>query len=191
MQQMIRVIVVSGVAVLAVLRLVAAATLVLHPPSGTADGVLQDIGPDGVFDSAVTTGAFMEPGGQNPGVVPRQAAVVEFRVTAISPRAHLIRVRLYLDDVGGSNREPQNLQVFMYAGDGQVTVADATAPGVLVGTKTNLGGAGGRCRSCGSRSCHHALVGGVPPERRSDAYRLPDHSGLGAFIWRFQHFRLV
>jgi hypothetical protein len=141
MKQMMRWVVVSVVVLLAALRPAVATTLVLNPPSGTADGVLQDIGPDGDFDSAVTTDSFMSVGGPI-GSFPRQAAVVEFHVTAIPPGAHIISARLYLDDTGGGLREHQILQVFMYAGDGQVTVADATAPGVLVGTKTNLDSTG-------------------------------------------------
>jgi hypothetical protein len=55
MKQMMHWVVVSVVVVLAALRPAAATAIVLNPPSETADGVLQDIGPDGVFDSAVTT----------------------------------------------------------------------------------------------------------------------------------------
>jgi hypothetical protein len=139
MKQMRHVIVVCVVALLAALRPAAATTLVLNP---TADGVLQDIGSDGVFDAAVTTESFMLAGG--PALpYPRQAVVVEFRVTAIPPGAHINSAQLYLDDTGGANFVSQSLQVLMYAGDGQVTVADATAPSVLVGTKTNENSAGG------------------------------------------------
>jgi hypothetical protein len=94
MKAIMSLVLVSGVAFLAAVRPAAATIIVLNPPTGAADGVLQDAGPNGTFDSVVTTGTSMTAGGAG-FTQPRQAAVVEFSVTGIPPGVHIISAQLY------------------------------------------------------------------------------------------------
>ena len=99
-------------------------------------GTLNDTNTDGTYDALGPTSNVAAIGGGTP----RRALVVEFSVPVLPLGSTITGGDFYLDDIGGGNQTAQNLNVFLYAGNGSISLADAT--GVQVGQKTNVGGLG-------------------------------------------------
>lgn len=134
---------------LAWIAIAAAATMGISPAVGApvsvgatvaAVGTLRDTGPNGTYDSLGPSTGNTAIGGAGFGFL-RQAMVVEFTLPTAPAGATLSGASLYVDDMGGGNLGAQTLGIFMFAGDGVVSLADAGA-GTRVGTKSNVSGLG-------------------------------------------------
>lgn len=101
-----------------------------------ADGDVTDTPTDGVFDSVVTLGPSITAGSTWIDYLSRyttQRALLEFDTSILASKADISRAALKLSPSAMSKSgAPAVFELYSYAGDGMITLADADAPATLI-----------------------------------------------------------